>query len=145
MFTPNGLKAVSEIWGSLEYKDREDHHDGEKLIEQMLKRLHAEGLRSAMAVPKSWRSARSASACSADRASDPPSSSSLCNALPLIRTFPRVAYDLSRQIHPADRQSEKAACVRAAPPGTSRNSLASGVRDRTSIEPLRGLKTCQPT
>jgi AbiV family abortive infection protein len=44
MFTPNGLKAVSEIWGSLEYRDREDHHDGAKLTEQMLKRLHAEGL-----------------------------------------------------------------------------------------------------
>jgi hypothetical protein len=44
MFTPNGLKVVSEIWGSLEYKDQEDHHDGAKLTEQMLKRLHAEGL-----------------------------------------------------------------------------------------------------
>lgn len=44
IFTPNGLKAVSEIWGSLEYKDREDHHDGAKLTELMLQRLHAEGL-----------------------------------------------------------------------------------------------------
>jgi len=44
MFTPNGLKATSEIWGSLEYKEVEDHHDGAKLTEQMLKRLHAEGL-----------------------------------------------------------------------------------------------------
>ena len=44
IFTPNGLKAVSEIWGSLEYKDREDHHDGAKLTELMLQRLHGEGL-----------------------------------------------------------------------------------------------------
>jgi hypothetical protein len=44
MFTPNGLKAVSDIWGSLQYKDREDHHDGAKLTEQMLTRLYSEGL-----------------------------------------------------------------------------------------------------
>ena len=44
MFTPAGLKAVSDIWGSLEYKDKEDHHDGSKLTEQLLTRLHAEGL-----------------------------------------------------------------------------------------------------
>ena len=49
MFTPEGLKAVSEIWGSLEYKDREDHHDGAKLTEQMLKRFHTEGLMLATA------------------------------------------------------------------------------------------------
>jgi hypothetical protein len=45
MFTPDGLKAVSDIWGSLEYKDKEDHHDGEKLTEQLLTRLHSEGLK----------------------------------------------------------------------------------------------------
>jgi hypothetical protein len=44
MFTPKGLKAVSEIWGSLEYKNNEDHHDGEKLTERLLKRLRTEGL-----------------------------------------------------------------------------------------------------
>ena len=44
MFSPAGLKAVSDIWGSLEYKDKEDHHDGEKLTEQLLTRLHSEGL-----------------------------------------------------------------------------------------------------
>ncbi len=44
MFTPDGLKAVSDIWGSLEYRDKEDHHDGEKLTEQLLTRLHTEGL-----------------------------------------------------------------------------------------------------
>lgn len=44
MFTPKGLKAVSDIWGRLEYRDREDHHDGAKLTEQMLTRLHSEGL-----------------------------------------------------------------------------------------------------
>jgi hypothetical protein len=43
MFTPKGLEAVSEVWGSLEYIDKEDHHDGKKLTEQMLTRLHAEG------------------------------------------------------------------------------------------------------
>jgi len=44
MFTASGLKAVSEVWGSLEYTDRQDHHDGAKLTEEMLKRLHAQGL-----------------------------------------------------------------------------------------------------
>ncbi|MFK4536391.1 hypothetical protein ABIA00_004574 [Bradyrhizobium ottawaense] len=44
MFTVSGLQAVSDIWGSLEYKDREDHHDGEKLTERLLRRLLAEGL-----------------------------------------------------------------------------------------------------
>jgi hypothetical protein len=44
MFTPDGLKAVSDIWGTVDYRDREDHHDGEKLTEQLLTRLHAEGL-----------------------------------------------------------------------------------------------------
>ncbi|VIO68764.1 hypothetical protein CI1B_23460 [Bradyrhizobium ivorense] len=44
MFTTAGLKAVSEIWGSLEYREKEDHHDGRKLTEQLLTRLHDEGL-----------------------------------------------------------------------------------------------------
>lgn len=43
MFAPAGLKAVSDIWGGLEYKDKEDHNDGRKLTEQLLMRLHAEG------------------------------------------------------------------------------------------------------
>ena len=44
LFTPKGLQAMSEIWGSLEYRDKESHHDGGKLTEQLLKRVHAEGL-----------------------------------------------------------------------------------------------------
>jgi hypothetical protein len=44
MFTVKGLQAVSDIWGSLEYTDKEDHHDGTKLTERLLHRLHAEGL-----------------------------------------------------------------------------------------------------
>jgi hypothetical protein len=44
LFTPKGLRATSEIWGGLEYRDKEDHHDGEKLTEQLLTRVHAEGL-----------------------------------------------------------------------------------------------------
>jgi hypothetical protein len=28
----------------LEYRDKENHHDGEKLTEQLLARVHAEGL-----------------------------------------------------------------------------------------------------
>jgi hypothetical protein len=44
MFTGKGLQAVSDIWGSLEYKDKEDRCDGEKLTERLLHRPHAEGL-----------------------------------------------------------------------------------------------------
>jgi hypothetical protein len=44
LFTPQGLQATSEIWGSLEYKDKEDHHDGEKLTERLLQRLLSESL-----------------------------------------------------------------------------------------------------
>ena len=44
MFTVQGLQAVSDIWGSLEYKEKEDHHDGNKLTERLLHRLQAEGL-----------------------------------------------------------------------------------------------------
>ncbi|UQE03146.1 hypothetical protein JEY30_37700 [Bradyrhizobium japonicum] len=52
MFTPKALKVVSEIWGSLEYNDKEDHHEGAKLTEQVLARLHAEGLLPATADEK---------------------------------------------------------------------------------------------
>lgn len=44
LFTPKGLQAASDIWGSLEYKDREDHHDGGKLTERPLHRLLLENL-----------------------------------------------------------------------------------------------------
>ena len=44
LFTTKGLKALSEIWGSLEYRDQEDHLDGQKLTEQLLERLDSEGL-----------------------------------------------------------------------------------------------------
>jgi len=44
LFTCAGLKATSDIWGALEYRDKEDHHEGGKLTEALLRRLHAEGL-----------------------------------------------------------------------------------------------------
>jgi len=44
LFTPKGLMATSEIWGSLEYRDKEDHHDGQRLTKQLLARLHSEAL-----------------------------------------------------------------------------------------------------
>lgn len=44
LFTLQGLQAASDIWGSLEYKDQEDHHDGEKLTERLLRRLLSENL-----------------------------------------------------------------------------------------------------
>jgi len=44
LFSPKGLQATSEIWGSLEYRDKESRHDGEKLTERLLARVHAEGL-----------------------------------------------------------------------------------------------------
>jgi hypothetical protein len=44
LFTPKGLQAMSETWGSLEYRDKENHHDGEKLTEQLLMRVHSAGL-----------------------------------------------------------------------------------------------------
>ena len=44
LFTLGGLKATSEIWGSLEYRDQENHHDGEQLTKQLLERLYREGL-----------------------------------------------------------------------------------------------------
>lgn len=44
LFTPKGLRATSDIWGSLEYRDKEDHHDGERLTKQLLVRLQNESL-----------------------------------------------------------------------------------------------------
>jgi hypothetical protein len=44
LFTPEGLQATSAIWGNLEFRDKEDHHDGGKLTEQLLTRVHGEGL-----------------------------------------------------------------------------------------------------
>ncbi|WP_249781064.1 hypothetical protein [Bradyrhizobium sp. dw_78] len=44
MLTAKGLKALSETWGTLEYKDNEDHHMGAKLTEHLLERLEAENL-----------------------------------------------------------------------------------------------------
>jgi|ERR1700688_2273154 hypothetical protein len=44
LFTSQGLQAASDIWGTLEYMDREDHHDGRKLTERLLHRLLAENL-----------------------------------------------------------------------------------------------------
>jgi hypothetical protein len=52
MFTPKALKTVSEIWGCLEYSDKEDHYDGAKLTEQTIARPHAEGLLPATANEK---------------------------------------------------------------------------------------------
>lgn len=43
MYNVKGLQAVCDIWGSLEYVDKEDHHDAEKLTERLLHKLHAEG------------------------------------------------------------------------------------------------------
>ncbi|MEH2513680.1 hypothetical protein V1291_005034 [Nitrobacteraceae bacterium AZCC 1564] len=44
LFTVQGLRATSEIWGSLEYREKENHLDGEKLAEQLLTRAKDEGL-----------------------------------------------------------------------------------------------------
>ncbi len=44
LFTAQGLRAASEIWGSLKYREREDHHDGAKLTERLLQRLLSEDL-----------------------------------------------------------------------------------------------------
>jgi hypothetical protein len=44
LFTAKGLQATSEIWGRLEYRDKENHHDGEKLTKQLLTRVQTEGL-----------------------------------------------------------------------------------------------------
>jgi hypothetical protein len=44
LFTAKGLRAVSDIWGSVEYVGHEDHHQGETLTERLLHRVHAEAL-----------------------------------------------------------------------------------------------------
>lgn len=44
LFTAAGLRATSETWGAVEYRDKEDHHEGKRLTEALLLRLHAEGL-----------------------------------------------------------------------------------------------------
>jgi hypothetical protein len=44
MFTVGGLKATSEIWGTLEFRDAENNHDGDTLMEQLLTRLVTEKL-----------------------------------------------------------------------------------------------------
>lgn len=49
VFTPAGLTIVSEVWGSLEFKDQEDHEVCKDLIEQMLHCLDAKGLISVAA------------------------------------------------------------------------------------------------
>lgn len=41
---PAGLRATSEIWGSLEFRDTESFSDGYQLTERLLERLDAEGL-----------------------------------------------------------------------------------------------------
>lgn len=44
LFTRKGLEAISEIWGSLEYREKENHLDGQQLTERLLMQVHDEGL-----------------------------------------------------------------------------------------------------
>jgi hypothetical protein len=44
LFNPKGLQATSEIWGSVEYREKENPRDGRELTEQLLTRMHDEGL-----------------------------------------------------------------------------------------------------
>ncbi len=44
MFTLAGLKATSEIWSQVEFQDRETLQDAERLTQELLARLIAEGL-----------------------------------------------------------------------------------------------------
>jgi hypothetical protein len=44
LFTLPGLKAASEIWAALEYREKEDHHDAAVLMGRLLERAQAEGL-----------------------------------------------------------------------------------------------------
>jgi hypothetical protein len=44
LFTAAGLKAISDIWGAVEYCDKEGRHEGDQLTEALLRRLHTEGL-----------------------------------------------------------------------------------------------------
>lgn len=44
LFTSAGLRATSEIWGSVEFRDTESYSDGLQLTQRLLERLHKEGL-----------------------------------------------------------------------------------------------------
>ncbi|WP_244608682.1 hypothetical protein [Bradyrhizobium algeriense] len=44
MFTLTGLQASSQVWGELEFKERETLWDAERLTRELLERLIAEGL-----------------------------------------------------------------------------------------------------
>ncbi|MGY2803563.1 hypothetical protein [Bradyrhizobium sp. USDA 4506] len=44
MFTVAGLQATSEVWGQLEFQEKESLQDAERLTEQLVARLIAEGL-----------------------------------------------------------------------------------------------------
>ena len=46
IFTPRGIKATSEIWGKVEFSDREGRADALALINALVKRLFLEGLLS---------------------------------------------------------------------------------------------------
>jgi hypothetical protein len=46
IFTRKGLDATAEVWGQLEFRDTETRADADRLTEQLLKRLIAEGLPS---------------------------------------------------------------------------------------------------
>jgi hypothetical protein len=49
IFTKPGIKATSEVWGKVEFKDTENHEDCRKLTEELLARLITEELPSAEA------------------------------------------------------------------------------------------------
>ncbi|MFG1428829.1 hypothetical protein [Roseixanthobacter glucoisosaccharinicivorans] len=49
MFTLAGLKAISVTWGQLEFQEKETLRDGERLTQELLARLIAEGLPSEFA------------------------------------------------------------------------------------------------
>ncbi len=75
----------------------------------------------------------------------------------ILRVFLPIHRVSSHSIDPSHRPRYQLSNSPSGPPigkggmcsggtaATDRNSLASGVRDRTSIAPIRGLKTCQPT
>ena len=44
LFSVAGLKATSQIWGRVEFKDAANNHDGNRLMEALLERLIAEKL-----------------------------------------------------------------------------------------------------
>jgi hypothetical protein len=44
MFTLSGLKAASEVWGKVEFQEKETLHDAEHLTQELVARLIAEGL-----------------------------------------------------------------------------------------------------